>query len=97
VAPVSGPASWLIAYDTPSASRRRKLSALLAGCGFRVQGSVFLAELTTKQASLLRRELEGIVAVVDRVLMVCQCAPCAEKSWTAGTPWERVPPDMIVV
>lgn len=36
---------WVIAYDTSSARRRRKLAKLLKGYGLRVQWCVFEGEL----------------------------------------------------
>ena len=49
---------WMIAYDTPSACRRRKLAKLLKGYGLRVQCCVFECELRGVQMQRLRQRLE---------------------------------------
>jgi CRISPR-associated protein Cas2 len=67
---MSGSASqvWVIAYDTPSHARRRKLAKLLEGHGLRVQWSVFECELRGDQLQRLRQRLERlIVAEQDSV------------------------------
>lgn len=59
---------WVIAYDTPSDRRRRKLAKLLEGYGLRVQWSVFECELRGDQLQRLRQRLERlIVAEQDSV------------------------------
>lgn len=47
----------MIAYDTRSACRRRKLAKLLKGYGLRVQWSVFECELRGDQMQQLRQRL----------------------------------------
>ena len=59
---------WVIAYDTPSNRRRRKLAKLLEGHGLRVQWSVFECELRGDQLQRLRQRLGRlIVAEQDSV------------------------------
>jgi CRISPR-associated protein Cas2 len=52
---------WVIAYDTPSDRRRRKLAKLLEGYGQRVQWSVFECELRAEQLQGLRLRLERLI------------------------------------
>lgn len=57
------PQLWIVAYDTPSAKRRRKLSILLEGYGRRVQWSVF-------ECRLQKQELQTLVALLRHVVHV---------------------------
>jgi CRISPR-associated protein Cas2 len=56
-----GQQTWVIAYDTPSNSRRRKLAKLLEGYGLRVQWSVFECNLRREQLQQLRQRLERLI------------------------------------
>ena len=46
---------WVIAYDSPSNKRRRKLAKLLEGYGERLQWSVFECRLQPHQVARLRQ------------------------------------------
>ncbi|MCS5692617.1 CRISPR-associated endonuclease Cas2 [Cyanobium sp. FGCU-6] len=52
---------WVIAYDSPSNKRRRKLAKLLEGHGLRVQWSVFECELREDQLQRLRLRLSRMI------------------------------------
>jgi CRISPR-associated protein Cas2 len=72
---------WVIAYDSPSNRRRRKLAKLLEGYGVRVQWSVFECELRPDQLQRLQRALERlIVATEDSVRLW----PLPERSRSKG-------------
>jgi CRISPR-associated protein Cas2 len=60
-----GQQTWVIAYDTPSNSRRRKLAKLLEGYGLRVQWSVFECHLRREQLQQLRQRLERLIVPED--------------------------------
>jgi len=60
-----GRQTWVIAYDTPSNSRRRKLAKLLEGYGLRVQWSVFECNLRREQLQQLRQRLERLIVPSD--------------------------------
>ncbi|MFN9624429.1 MAG: CRISPR-associated endonuclease Cas2 [Cyanobacteriota bacterium] len=61
---------WIVAYDSPSDQRRRKLSDLLQGFGQRLQWSVFECRLREDQLRALRWQLERrIDAGQDRVCL----------------------------
>jgi CRISPR-associated protein Cas2 len=85
---------WVIAYDTPSDRRRRKLAKLLEGYGLRVQWSVFECELRGDQLQRLRQRLERlIVAEQDSVCFWRvpdqSCAQQLHLGRTAPSPeWE---------
>jgi CRISPR-associated protein Cas2 len=85
---------WVIAYDTPSDRRRRKLAKLLEGYGLRVQWSVFECELRGDQLQRLRQRLERlIVAEQDSVrfwrVPDLGCAQRMHLGRTAPSPeWE---------
>ena len=85
---------WVIAYDTPSNRRRRKLAKLLEGHGVRVQWSVFECELRGDQLQRLRQRLERlIVAEQDSVrfwpVPQRSCAQAIHLGRSVPTPeWE---------
>ncbi len=54
--------AWVIAYDSPSSRRRRKLAKLLEGYGQRVQWSVFECHLRSDQIEPLQRRLWHLIA-----------------------------------
>ncbi|MCS7059435.1 MAG: CRISPR-associated endonuclease Cas2 [Meiothermus sp.] len=60
----------VIAYDTPSDSRRAKLARLLKGFGERRQYSVFEARLTREQWAHLKGQLEQLVDQKQDILAV---------------------------
>jgi CRISPR-associated protein Cas2 len=61
---------WIVAYDSPSNQRRRKLAQLLEGYGQRIQWSVFVCRLRNEQLRALRWQLERrIDAGQDRVCL----------------------------
>jgi CRISPR-associated protein Cas2 len=57
------PQLWIVAYDTPSTKRRRKLALLLEGYGRRVQWSVF-------ECRLQKQELQELVTRLNRLVQV---------------------------
>jgi CRISPR-associated protein Cas2 len=83
---------WVIAYDSPSNKRRRKLAKLLEGYGERLQWSVFECRLQAHQLRRLREGLMRIATPADsvRLWVVPQRAPAAEQLGKAveTTAWE---------
>jgi CRISPR-associated protein Cas2 len=55
---VSRVSLWIVAYDSPSDKRRRRIAELLEGYGQRLQWSVFECHLRDTQIRALRCELE---------------------------------------
>jgi CRISPR-associated protein Cas2 len=55
------PQLWIVAYDSPSNKRRRKIAELLEGYGQRVQWSVF-------ECRLQRQEINTLVARLGRLV-----------------------------
>ncbi len=60
----------IVAYDTPSDSRRAKLARLLKGFGERRQFSVFECRLRREHWALLRARIEDLVDKDEDVLAV---------------------------
>ena len=52
---------WVIAYDSPSNKRRRKLARLLEGHGVRVQWSVFECRLRPGEIGALQQRLARLI------------------------------------
>lgn len=62
------PQLWIVAYDSPSNKRRRKIAELLTGYGQRLQWSVFECRLLRDEQKTLLRRLQRLVkADEDRV------------------------------
>jgi CRISPR-associated protein Cas2 len=57
--------AWVIAYDSPSNRRRRKLAKLLEGYGMRVQWSVFECHLRHDQLLQLKRRLQKLIVLEE--------------------------------
>ena len=57
----------VVAYDSPSNKRRRKLAKLLEGYGERLQWSVFECRLHPHQVQRLRQRLARIVTTDDSI------------------------------
>ncbi len=75
----------VIAYDTPSDTRRARLARLLKGFGERRQYSVFEARLTRAQWADLKGRLERIVDAREDVLAVYFLPPeAAGRTWRVG-------------
>ncbi|MFM9101220.1 MAG: CRISPR-associated endonuclease Cas2 [Cyanobium sp.] len=72
---------WVIAYDSPSNKRRRKMAKLLEGFGERRQWSVFECRLQPQQLQRLRSMLARITTDDDSVRLwaVPLRAPAAEQ------------------
>jgi CRISPR-associated protein Cas2 len=85
---------WVIAYDTPSDRRRRRLANLLTGYGVRVQWSVFECELRHDQLEQLRRRLTRLVVEAEDSVRLWpvparSCAQAIQLGRAVGaTPWE---------
>jgi CRISPR-associated protein Cas2 len=55
------PQLWIVAYDSPSSKRRRKIAQLLEGYGQRVQWSVFECRLRKQEINTLLERLRRLV------------------------------------
>ncbi len=65
----------IVAYDTPSDSRRAKLARILKGFGERRQFSVFECRLTRDHWALLKGKIEALVNKDEDVLAVYFLSP----------------------
>jgi CRISPR-associated protein Cas2 len=72
---------WVIAYDTPSDKRRRKMAKVLEGYGARLQRSVFECRLQPHQWRRLHQILTRIATPADnlRHWSAPSRAPAAEQ------------------
>ena len=84
----------MIAYDTPSDRRRRKLTELLEGYGLRVQWSVFECEMRGDQMQQLQERLERLIVAEQDSVRFCRvpeqdCTQRQHLGRTAPSPeWE---------
>jgi len=83
---------WVIAYDSPSNKRRRKLAKILEGYGERLQWSVFECRLQPHQIQRLREQLRRITTTDDSVRLWAlpprSQAPDQLGQPVQHTPWE---------
>jgi CRISPR-associated protein Cas2 len=79
------PSLGLIAYDTPSNRRRRRIARLSEDVGGRVQESVFQAWVDPRAMSRLERRLEReSLATEDSIFVIPCCATCRRKIRALG-------------
>jgi CRISPR-associated protein Cas2 len=92
------PQLWIIAYDTPSSKRRRKLAQLLEGYGCRVQWSVFECRLQRAEIQVLVARLKRLVhAKQDRVrLWPIPESSCARVIELGAAVVQQEPWDVVV-
>lgn len=87
----------VIAYDTPSDRRRRKLARCAESYASRVQQSVFEANLDDTQLRLFVRVLASIVdAGEDDVRLYPQCVRCAAARQLIGRAKPATAPSLVV-
>jgi len=87
----------IIAYDTPSARRRRKLARTSLSYAERVQQSVYEADLSDVQLRLLSLTLGSIIdPAEDDVCLYPQCMRCAALSRRLGKARSIAPPCLVV-
>ncbi|WP_146134519.1 CRISPR-associated endonuclease Cas2 [Aphanothece minutissima] len=72
---------WVIAYDSPSNKRRRKLAKLLEGYGVRLQWSVFECRLQPHQLRRLRQGLDRIAEPAESIRLWSLPAWAAEQTY----------------
>jgi len=81
----------VLAYDSPSDARRRKLFRVLRGYGERKQFSLFEARVTREQWARLKAALEHIIEPGEDNLVAYFLSPeNADKTWRVGN--APVPP-----
>ena len=87
----------VIAYDTPSNKRRRKLARTALSYADRVQQSVFEAYLTDVQLRILARTLTTISNPdEDDIRIYPQCARCASLRQLIGKAMPTLAPLLVV-
>ena len=75
----------VVAYDISDDKRRNKVCEILEHYGTRVNYSVFECNITRRQVSLIKRDLEKIlVAKEDDVIYYYLCNVCKEKKEVHG-------------
>lgn len=85
----------MIAYDTPSNKRRRKLARVALSYAERVQRSVYEAALTDAQLRVLTRTLGSVADLgADDIRLYPQCSRCAALSIRLG---KAMPPALPVL
>lgn len=81
---------YIICYDITENKIRQRVAKLLETWAARVQNSVFIGELTVRQAASLQQEILRLTkkAREPLLMMVPLCATCEEKLWIKGIPRE---------
>jgi CRISPR-associated protein Cas2 len=70
---------YVICYDITEPKRWRHVYKKLNGYGQRLQYSIFRCRLTVRQMERLRWELEKLLTLEDRLLIMGICEPCERK------------------
>lgn len=77
---------YVVCYDITEPKRWRKVYKLLHGYGRRLQYSIFRCRLTARQMEKLRWELESLLTAEDRLLILCLCEQCEQRTATHNRP-----------
>jgi CRISPR-associated protein Cas2 len=93
---------WLVSYDIRDPKRWRKAVKLVAGCGVRLQLSVFRCWLNRAQMERLRWELTELLEPEDDVLFMPLCERCHSgikitHEASKELDWPTTPPTHVVV
>lgn len=82
---------YVISYDISNDKIRRKVVKVLEGVGFRVQYSVFEADLNGKQYETLQKRLKRYVRPksTDSIRFYRLCADCEHEVKVYGTDLSR--------
>lgn len=85
--------SYVICYDIAEPKRWRKVYKLLNGYGRPLQYSIFRCRLTARAAEKLRWELEQILTLEDRLLLIDLCESCEQRTVRNNRPdaWPDAP------
>lgn len=77
--------TWIAAYDIPDDRRRLKIANLLNGHGDRIQRSVFIITLDTKELEALVKKISDVAAAsTDIVQIFKQCSTCCQDTTSLG-------------
>lgn len=61
---------YLVAYDIRDDRRLRNIATCMEGYGIRIQYSVFVCDLSSQEAVLMRGDLEGRMKITEDSVMV---------------------------
>jgi CRISPR-associated protein Cas2 len=74
--------NYAVTYDIPNDKRRKKVSDLLEGYGYRVNFSVFEIIVNQTKLNRLKKELQKVIdRKVDSVRFYHLCKNCIPKSF----------------
>lgn len=89
---------FIIAYDIPDDTRRRKVSETLENYGTRVQESVFECHLTSIQREEVQERIARLIEPeVDNVRYYRVCQDCLAQSSVVGPVPLTTDPDYYLV
>jgi CRISPR-associated protein Cas2 len=77
---------YVICYDITESARWRKVYKHLHGYGRRLQYSIFRCRLTRLQMEKLRWELEKMLTVEDKLLILSLCDGCEQRVCSHNRP-----------
>ena len=77
---------YVVCYDITEPKRWRKVYRLLNGYGRRLQYSIFRCRLTVRAMEKLRWELEKLLTVEDRLLILSLCESCERRAAAHNRP-----------
>lgn len=77
---------YFISYDIKENKIRNKVAKFLEGIGYRVQYSLFMADLCDKELLNTKMILEKIIKKAENALLlvVPVCKSCENKIWKQG-------------
>ncbi len=77
---------YVVTYDITEPKRWRKVFKLLHGYGRHLQYSVFRCRLTVREQEKLRWELEKLLTMEDKLLILSMCDACEKRTASHNRP-----------
>lgn len=90
--------TYFISYDITENKIRNKVAKYLEGIAYRMQYSLFMAELDGCELERVKRNLGWITKIAEKPLLlivpVCKC--CEQKIWKVGAAGEEKVSSVVV-
>jgi CRISPR-associated protein Cas2 len=77
---------YVVCYDITEPKRWRKVFKLLHGYGRHLQYSIFRCHLTVREQEKLRWELEKLLTLEDKLLILTICDNCEKRTASHNRP-----------
>lgn len=82
---------YVICYDITENKIRNKVAEYLKGIAYRIQYSLFMADLNDRELEKVKINLSGLIRIAEKplLLIVPVCKSCKQKIWKVGEAREK--------